>query len=466
MKTYSHPKQTSSPRYLSEERERLERYLVGGVLEGCQREPGLAADALAFCPAGSIVSPRLCEVWDAIAAIDARGVPVDLVSVFDALHAAYMQRKLPHDADGAYLAELTMTSFVGRDAVLSFAEKIAAAIRRQRLANLFQEAASDCLAYGEDPDAVVLRTLRCVQDETDTAMCPTLGPLLADVLADVEKGEGARPMPTPWKNLNAVLKGGAAPGELVVLAGRPGLGKTALAGCWAVEAARRFGPVLFVSCEVKDKTLGARLLAREGIIDNRAFRQGLGNSRHLLRYMSEAAARLADVPLQIVDSSCRTVRPAEVRKLARKIKGGPALVVVDYLQLMYPDDKHDSREREIADMSRSMKRLAVELDCPVLLLSQLNRKVEEGNREPQLADLRESGAVEQDADIVIMLHSEKRHMIGERCPVKALVRKGRSSGTGTAMLLFDKAHSDFAVDESGEAWRKQCEVARAAANDL
>ena len=84
------------------------------------------------------------------------------------------------------------------------------------------------------------------------------------------------------------------------------------------------------------------------------------------------------------------------------------LVIVDYLQLMYPDSKHDSREREIADMSRTMKRLSVELNCPVLLLSQLNRKVEETNREPQLSDLRESGAVEQDADIVIMLHADKR----------------------------------------------------------
>jgi replicative DNA helicase len=119
------------------------------------------------------------------------------------------------------------------------------------------------------------------------------------------------------------------------------------------------------------------------------------------------------------------------------------MVVVDYLQLMFPDTKHDSREREIADMSRSMKRLAVELNCPVLLLSQLNRKVEEGNREPQLSDLRESGAVEQDADIVIMLHADKKELNSADVLMQALVRKGRSSGTGAAGLIFHKAYSDF-----------------------
>jgi replicative DNA helicase len=204
--------------------------------------------------------------------------------------------------------------------------------------------------------------------------------------------------------------------------------------------------VVFVSCEVEDKALGFRILAREGRIDNRAFREGLGNSMTLLPKMRNAADRLADLPLSIMDSSCRAVRPAEVRKWARKL-GHPAMIVVDYLQLMYPDEKHDSREREIADMSRSMKRLAVEMGCPVLLLSQLNRKIEEGNREPQLSDLRESGAIEQDADIVIMLHADRRVLAEKDVPLQALVRKGRSSGTGMAELLFEKSFSNFRVND-------------------
>ena len=267
--------------------------------------------------------------------------------------------------------------------------------------------------------------------------------MLDGIIEDVERGVAARPLPSPWASLNAVLKGGIAPGELAVLAARPGMGKTALAGCWAVEIARMVGPVLFISCEVKDRTIGSRLLAREGRIDNRAFREGLGNSQALLPQIKAAADSLRSLPLQIVDTSRQAITPMQVRRLARKVKGGVAMVIVDYLQLMYPDSKHDSREREIADMSRSMKRLAVELDCPVLLLSQLNRKVEEGNREPQLSDLRESGAVEQDADIVIMLHADKRDTDGSDVPMQALVRKGRSSGTGSAGLIFHKTFSDF-----------------------
>jgi replicative DNA helicase len=188
------------------------------------------------------------------------------------------------------------------------------------------------------------------------------------------------------------------------------------------------------------------MLAREGRIDNRAFREGLGNSHSLYGKMCEAADRLGGLPLSIVDSACRAVTPSQVRKWARKL-GKPAMIVVDYLQLMYADEKHDSREREIADMSRAMKRLSVEMACPVLLLSQLNRKAEEGGREPQLSDLRESGAIEQDADIVIMLHADRRVTSEKNVPMQALVRKGRSSGTGAADLLFEKPFSDFRVND-------------------
>lgn len=425
--------------YLSEIREDAERYLVGGVLslEFTHKE---LEDIVTECPKGAVKGNSFSDVWNASVDAHVKGKKVDLVTVFDELLAVRSQ------VTSAQLAEMAMQSATPQ-AVWHWAEKLAEINRRERVQAALAAAASDMGVMGVNIDAR-LAEVRAVIDatETETSM-PSLADLMSSIISDVEAGEGARPIPTPWSNLNAVLKGGVAPGELVVLAARPGMGKTALAGCWAVEVARNVGPVLFVSCEVKDKTLGSRMLAREGRIDNRAFREGLGNSTTLLPKMREAAARLSTLPLQIVDSSCRIVTPSAVRKLARKIKGGPALIVVDYLQLMYPDSKHDSREREIADMSRSMKRISVELNCPVLLLSQLNRKVEETNREPQLSDIRESGAVEQDADIVIMLHADKRDAQGKDVPLKALVRKGRSSGTGAADLLFEKAFSDFQVND-------------------
>ena len=451
--------------YMSEERLELERCLVGGFLGCCDREPGLAGDALALVPGEGVKSADLADIWRAGEELHKSGADIDLVSVFNALHSRFLNGR-GAQVDAGTIAELSGNLFAYRDAVLFYADALNAMNRREALNRVLTEAAGECLIHGADPDGIAAKAIMAIESVKTPQTGETLDGLLDAILADVESGEGARPLPTPWTNLNNVLKGGTAPGELVVLAGRPGLGKTAFAGCMAVETARNVGPVLFVSCEVRDRTIGARLLAREGKIDNRAFRQGLDKSASQIPKMLRARESLAGVPLKIVDSSNRVVRPAEVRKLARQMKDGPALVVVDYLQLMYPDEKCNSREQEIAGMSRAMKRLAVELNCPVWLLSQLNRKAEEGGRRPELADLRESGAVEQDADIVIMLHSERKNQALTRTPVEALVRKGRSSGTGTAYMIFDKPHADFTVDERGEGWRDSFRQPQRAANDL
>ena len=439
-----------SKAYLSQVRAEAERYLCGGVLCADLTEAQLAT-VIDECPRGSVRGLLYQDVWNSICDLHAAGQRVNMVSVFDDLTVKYGKGEIQTRIDAVCLADnLSLVGGYANPASISFyADKVAELCRKARLYEICVNAASDVTSIGVSADDVLTSLKKSIdQEETQGTDSVGLAGLIDAVLADVETGEGARPIPTPWRNLNSVLKGGVVPGELVVLAARPGMGKTAMAGCWAVEVARTTGrPVLFVSCEVKDKTLGARLLAREGRIDNRAFREGLGSSSADLPKMREAAARLRGLPLQIVDSSCRTVTPATVRKLARRIKDGPALVVVDYLQLMYPDTKHDSREREIADMSRSMKLLSVELDCPVLLLSQLNRKVEETAREPQLSDLRESGAVEQDADIVIMLHADKREQKERDVPLTVYVRKGRSSGTGAAELLFEKTYSDFKVND-------------------
>ena len=425
--------------YMSEERQNLERNLVGGFLGCCEREPELAGDALALVGGNAVKSCELADIWQAVESLHKDGMKVDLVSVFNVLHQRWLNGKSA-EINAGTLAELSACVFAHRDAVLFHAEALNAMLRREELNRVLTEAAGECLIHGADPDGIAAKAIAAIEGVRTPQTAETLDGLLDGILADVESGDGAGPLPTPWTNLNNVLKGGTAPGELVVLAGRPGLGKTAFAGCMAVETARSVGPVLFVSCEVRDRTIGARLLAREGKIDNRAFRQGLDRAAGQLPKMLRARESLAGVPLKIVDSSSRVVRPAEVRKLARRMKDGPALVVVE--------------------------RLAVELNCPVWLLSQLNRKVEDGGRRPELSDLRESGAVEQDADIVIMLHSERKNQALTRTPVEALVRKGRSSGTGTAYMIFDKPYADFIVDERGEGWRDSFRQARRATDDL
>ena len=438
--------------FLSERRADAERNLIAQVLAFKPTHAEME-EIVALCPRGSVKGTDYQPFWDAMLDVHEAGKEVNGVSVYDAMLGKWRS----NDELCQTLAMFMQTaSYAG--AVEHWASKVHDIGRLEELQFSLERYAARMGDAFTESELIIPEIQRDLERYTTAEQAaPTLGTLLDGIIADVEKGTAAAPLPSPWAALNAVLKGGIAPGELAVLAARPGMGKTALAGCWAVETARTVGPVLFISCEVKDRTIGSRLLAREGRIDNRAFREGLGNSKSLLPEMKEAADRLRSIPLQIVDTSRQAITPMQVRRLARKVKGGVAMVVVDYLQLMYPDSKHDSREREIADMSRSMKRLAVELDCPVLLLSQLNRKVEEGNREPQLSDLRESGAVEQDADIVIMLHADKKETDSADVLMQALVRKGRSSGTGSAGLIFHKAFSDF---EEGTYVRRQERQAR------
>ena len=426
------------PVLLSERREAAEHNLISQVLSYNPTRAEMA-EIVALCPRGAVKGLDYQPFWDAIIDVYEAGKEVDGINVYDAMLGKWRS----NDELGRTIANY-MQKAAYAEAMEHWASRVREIGRLEELQFMCETYAAKMSDAFTESDAVIQEiSAEMQQMATAEQAAPTLGGLIDGIIADVEKGTAAAPLPSPWPALNNVLKGGIVPGELAVLAARPGMGKTALAGCWAVETARNVGPVLFISCEVKDRTIGSRLLAREGHIDNRAFREGLGNSQYLLPRMKEAAERLRSIPLQIVDTSRQAITPMQVRRMARKVKGGVAMVVVDYLQLMYPDSKHDSREREIADMSRSMKRLAVELDCPVLLLSQLNRKVEEGNREPQLSDLRESGAVEQDADIVIMLHADKRDLDGADVPMQALVRKGRSSGTGNAGLIFHKPYSDF-----------------------
>lgn len=427
----------AQPVLLSKRREDAESALIASVIA---YKPTRAEmdELLSVCPKGACHHRDYAPFWDAAADIHAAGKEVNGVTLFDAMKGTWKDGNLA----GILAGYMSGASYAG--AVEWWSGRVHEISRLEALQFMLERYAGKMGEAFVESDAIIAEIQSELQQfGTASEQQATFSSLLSGIVENVEKGIAAKPLPSPWHTLNAVLKGGIAPGELAVLAARPGMGKTAMAGCWALETARTAGPVLFISCEVKDSTIGSRLLAREGRIDNRAFREGLGSSQSQIAKIKAAVDTLRDIPLHIVDTSKQAITPMQVRVMARKIKPSPSMVVVDYLQLMFPDDRHDSREREIADMSRSMKRLAVELDCPVLLLSQLNRKVEESSREPQLSDLRESGAVEQDADIVIMLHADKRDLDGADVPMQALVRKGRSSGTGSAGLIFHKAFSDF-----------------------
>jgi replicative DNA helicase len=376
-----------------------------------------------------------------------RGGVIDLATVGMALRDA---GKLEAAGGLVYIAELAEAVVMGAQAAW-YADIVHDRAQRRKIIDACLAASAECYSPASDVQAL-REKLRAVADGEDTlASCTvSIADVAERVYENMANGTALKPMPLPWGNVNAVLKGGIVPGELAVLAARPGMGKTAFAGCVGIEAARRGIPVLFVSREVRDEALAARWMAREARIDYRFFRQGMEHAENILPRVKGIASALADLPLHILERSSRPVTPAEIRRVARKVRAG--LVIVDYLQLITPDMRDKSREREVAEMSRAFKQMALDLSIPVFLLAQLNRQVEAGGKEPRkprLSDLRESGAIEQDADIVMFLHSSGREQAMTTAPVSVVVAKGRSSGTGEARLKFEKPFQNFSEDMRG-----------------
>ena len=254
-------------------------------------------------------------------------------------------------------------------------------------------------------------------------------------------------MPTGFKDLDN-LTGGMHDSEFVVLAARPSMGKTALATNIAEYVAIEANvATLFVSLEMARLELAQRMLCSQGKIDANKFRSGFlsGDDR---KKLVEASAKLGKAPLFIDDTPARTI--TEIAACARRLKRKQnlGLIVIDYLQLIQPDDPRDPRQEQVAKMARRLKGLARELKVPVLCLAQLNRQAEQGKEghRPRLSHLRESGAIEQDADVVMFVHREEYYHTHEEAVEKGIcgqadiiVAKQRNGPTGDIKLAwFDK----------------------------
>jgi replicative DNA helicase len=262
------------------------------------------------------------------------------------------------------------------------------------------------------------------------------------------------------------LLSGLRPATMTVLAGRPAMGKTSAAMEWLLAAVRDSGEAgIFFSLEMPMEQLGARLLSHEGLIDGEKLR----DSRLAMDdwpKMYQAADALMSTQLLIDDQTkevgevCRAVR-REYRR-----RGGLSAVVVDYLQLMRVRGQFGSREQEVAEISRTLKLLSTELKIPVVALSQLNRSVESRtDKRPQISDLRESGAIEQDADAIVFIYRDEVYNAEttDRGIAEWIVGKNRHGATGTVKTLFRKEYTrffqlDHAAHESHESADQPPEV--------
>ncbi|MBI4495855.1 MAG: replicative DNA helicase [Deltaproteobacteria bacterium] len=241
---------------------------------------------------------------------------------------------------------------------------------------------------------------------------------------------------------------GLQPSELIIIAGRPSMGKTAFALNIAENAALRSGVTSAIfSLEMSKEQLALRMLCSQARMDAHRLRGGFLSESDWPK-LTRAAGSLSEAPIFIDDTPALTV--LEMRAKARRLKSehNLALIIVDYLQLMRGRGDMDTREQEISDISRSLKALAKELNVPVVALSQLNRRVEDrGDRRPQLADLRESGAIEQDADVILFLYRDEVYNRSEDNPKKGvaevIIGKQRNGPTGILELAFLDAYTRF-----------------------
>jgi replicative DNA helicase len=242
------------------------------------------------------------------------------------------------------------------------------------------------------------------------------------------------------------LTGGFQPEQLVILAARPSMGKTALALNVCDHAAFALQKtVLFVSLEMGQFELAERLLCARSRVDGHKLRTGQGLGTREMKQLGKAYEEFRATPLYIDDTPARNMLQITANARRLKLRQDLGLILVDYIQLVDTEDTRDSRQEQIAKISRRLKTLARELSVPVIALSQLNRAVENReDRRPRMADLRESGAIEQDADIVLLLHRPEYYDPNDQPGIaEVIVAKNRNGATGTVKLTFLKNFTRF-----------------------
>ncbi|MDP2183329.1 MAG: replicative DNA helicase [Actinomycetota bacterium] len=409
--------------------------------------------AMSTVSATDFYRPAHQRVFSAVEHLFNSGQPVDQVSVADRLDAA---GDLEQAGGKAYLLDIT-----GVVPTAANAPRYAEIVRRTSMLRDLITAATKIVAMGYDaPD-----DLRQVVEEAERAIFQVTSKRVAssfrkmDELLGVtfehleklaEQQQHITGVTTGFADLDRILAG-LHRGDLIILAARPSVGKTALALNMAINAAKAGTSVALFSLEMAAEQLIQRILCSEARISSQSVRTGNIREEDWTAIAS-AMGRIGDLDFHVDDSPATTILEvrAKARRLLRNKPNG--LVVVDYLQLMQPHSRrYENRQTEIADISRGLKILAKELEVPVVALSQLSRAVEQrAGKRPQLSDLRESGAIEQDADVVMFIDrvTDARAEEGEdRRPAlgtaEIIIAKHRNGPTGHATLTFLDRYTKF-----------------------
>ncbi len=383
------------------------------------------------------------KIFAAMVDLFEQNEPADLITVRNILKEG---GRLESVGGASYLAELVDTVPMATNAAY-YAKIIREKATLRRLIERATSITVRCFEDRGDVEDILDFAERSIFDIAEDKIKPAfhfLGDILTKTYKAVEDAYENKILvtgvPTGYRGLDEKTSG-LQPGDLVVIAGRPSMGKTALALNIAHNASAQTGiPVGIFSLEMSKEQLSLRMLSAEARIDSSRMRGGFLSESDLAR-INRAAGSLYDLPIYIDDSPA--ISGLEIRAKARRMKmeKGLGLIIVDYLQLMRGRASAERRELEISEISRSLKALAKELTIPVVALSQLNRKVEErSNKRPLLSDLRESGAIEQDADVIVFIYRDEVYNKDEDNPnrgtAEVIVAKQRNGPTGMMKLTF------------------------------
>jgi replicative DNA helicase len=383
------------------------------------------------------------KIFRAMIELSDRNEPVDLITLSEFLKG---RGDLEAVGGTAYLASLA--DFVPTAANISFYARI---VREKSILRSLISTATDIATRGYEEQGNVEEFLDAaekvifdISEKKIKASFIAVGDMIKDTLKTVEKlyerKEMVTGVPTGYEDLDR-LTAGLQPADLVIVAGRPSMGKTAFSLNIATNAAfAGIGAAVF-SLEMAKEQLVLRLLCSEARVNNSKVRSGYLSERDFPK-LANAAGRLHEAPIYIDDTPAISVLElrAKARRLIRDRSKKVGLIVIDYLQLMRGMGNASNREQEISEISRSLKALAKELNVPVIAISQLNRRVEDrGDRRPMMSDLRESGAIEQDADVIMFIYRDEVYNKNDdslKGVAEIIVAKQRNGPTDTVKLTF------------------------------
>jgi replicative DNA helicase len=423
-----------------------EESLLGAML--------LSRDAIAaaveVCTADDFYKPAHAHIFEAICQLFAQGEPADPVTVADELR----RRDLLEASGGPAVLVSLQANTPSTGNATRYARIVEEHSLLRRLIGVAGEIAEDCYDLPEDVQATVDHAESLVFNVAQRKITDTLRPireLLSDGLDRLEalydRGESITGVPTGYVDLDERLSG-LQPSNLIVVGARPSAGKTSFALGMAAHAALEAGKsVLVFSLEMSHLELTQRLLCAEARVDATRMRNGRLLDTDWPK-ISHAVGRLGEAPIYIDDNPNLTVM--EVRSKARRLKsriGELGLIIIDYIQLMTGRSQVENRQVEVSEISRGLKILARELETPVVALSQLSRNLEmRADKRPMLADLRESGAIEQDADVVMFIYRDEMYNAEspDRGTAEIIVAKHRNGPTGVQRLAFLDHYSRFA----------------------